>query len=195
MNAKDVKKYTLITAIANAAPTDAQAAGWFEELAAIDYTTAFEVWEFKLGLFAPNGRLENGEVCKTLDEKVFAGLLKASETKFRQLFCDSLPLIKLIYQNCMTSCSGSNLTFLINLILSNKLDAADEALRCTRNNETGDFGDRMRAVVDGVLSTYCAKNGVKKAELNKKQSTMLLDHIEKIKGANKAILRQRIKEL
>ena len=194
MNAKDIRKYNLITAIANAAADDAQIVSWFSELTAIDFAVAFEVWEYKLGLLAADGPT-NENVCKNIEETVFANFQKASEVNTRRLFCESLPLFKLVYGHCVTSCSGTNLGFLTGLILGGKLDAADEALRAARLNETEDFGERLRAVVDSVLSTYCAKNGVKKAELNKKQSTMLLDHIEKVKGPNKAILRQRIKEL
>jgi hypothetical protein len=53
----------------------------------------------------------------------------------------------------------------------------------------------MRTIVDQVFFTYCEKNGTKKPELTKKQSTLLLEFISKIKGPNKNLLTQRIKEI
>ena len=193
MNAKDIRKYNLITAIAEIPALSPSLEGNFSELAAIDFTTAFEVWEYKLGLCS--SELGNEAVAANLEEKIFGVFQKASESRTRQLLCESLPLIKLIYQQCISSCSGHNLMLLTNLFLSSKLEVADEMLRCTRLNETGDLGLRMKAVVDSILGTYCARNGVKKAELSRKQATLLLEHIDKVKGPNKAILRQRIKEL
>ena len=192
MTAKDIKKYNLICTIASA-EADLKLVGYFTELSGIDFTTAFEVWEYKMGLC--QNELGKPEVALSLEERVFAMFMNTSETKTRQLFLESLPLFKLVYGTSLTSATGCNLAFLTGLILSSKINEADEALRCMKSNITGDFGERMRAVFESVINTYCAKAGVKKAELNKKQKTLLLDYIGKIKGSNKAVLTQRIKEL
>ena len=193
MTSKDIKKYGLIVEIA-CAKTDADFGRLFAELCAIDFSTAFEMWEYKL--LQHQGELGNIKVAEKLERDLFAMFHKASETKTRSLFCESLPLNKLVYGS-ITAATGTNLSFLVNLILSNKIDFATNALNALKSNATAgfDYGDAMKRVVDGVFTTYCREKGVIKCELNRKQSALLLEYISKIKGPHKMLLTQRIKEL
>ena len=193
MNTKDIRKYTLISQLVNSKPQSAELPAQIAELAQIDFTTAFEVWEFVLHFSGKD--LANLSTAQNIETKVFENFVAQSETKTRQLLAASDPLIRLIYGACATSCTGVNLTTLINFILSAKLDAADVALASIRSNPTGDFGERMRIIVDTVFKTYCESKGVKKCELSRKQSALLLEYIGKIKGPIKMLLTQRIKEL
>lgn len=193
MNTKDIKKYSLINETLNAHADDKSIVDKITALASIDFTTAFEVWEYILT--AHQKRLEEEIVSVNLERKIFAVLNDLSESSFRRLFTESLPLNKLIYSICATSCTGTNLQFIANLILSAKLDAAEEALRCVKANFVEGYGERMKSIVDTVFYTYCTKNNVRKCELTRKQSTLLLEYVTKIKGPNKTLLGQRIKEL
>ena len=193
MNAKKIREYNLIIETAAADAGDAKLPTLLAELCAIDFTTAFEMWEYML--MQNQAQLSDTKVCANIEEKPFGMFLRVSETKTRQLFCESLPLQKLVYGVCATSGTSHNLAFLVNLILSNKLDNADECLRCMKSNGSVDFSEKMRVVVDGVFSTYCARNNVKVPVLNKKQVKLLLSHVEKVRGPNKALLTQRLKEL
>jgi len=193
MTSKDIRKYTLISILVNSKPSSAELPNQIAELAQIDFATAFEVWEFVLHFSGKD--LLKLETAQNIESKVFANFAALSETKTKQLLASSDPLLRLIYGACATTCTGMNLTMLISLILSAKLDAADVALAAVRSNPTGDFGERMRIIVDLVFKTYCEIKGVKKCELTRKQSALLLNYISKIKGPNKMLLTQRIKEL
>ena len=193
MNAKKTRQYNLIIEIAATDAADAKLPTLLAELCATDFTTAFEMWEFMLA--QSQAQLGDAEVCVNIEEKPFSMFLRISETKTRQLFCESLPLQKLVYGNCATGGTSHNLGFLVNLVLSNKLDNADECLRCLKSNSAVDFNEKMRIVVDSVFSTYCARNNVKVPVLNKKQVKLLLSYVEKVRGPNKALLTQRLKEL
>ena len=195
MNSKEYKKYNLIHAILNSQPNDEGLTGLLAELIGIDFTTVFEVWEYMLNHH--QAALSDAAISRNLESKLFALFNTASETKTRQLFIESLPLNRLVYSFTATSCTGANLTFIANLILSAKLEAAEQALTGVKANTTSDFdyGEAMRRVIDAVFATYCAREGVKKCELNRKQSALLLDYVSKIKGPNKSLLTQRIKEL
>ena len=195
MTPKEYKRYSLIGAILNSAPGDDGLFNLFSELAAIDFTTAFEVWECALN--GHQGALADRKIAGNLESKIFTLFNTLSETKTRQLFTESAPLNKLVYSFCATSCVGTNLQLLVNLILSAKIEAADQILACVKANALGsfDYGDAMLRVVDTVFATYCAEKGVKKCELNRKQSALLLQYVAKIKGPNKSLLTQRIKEL
>ena len=175
MTSKEYKKYELVAEIVNS-PADQSVAVKLGELCAIDFTTAFEMWEFSLAKHEG----------KNIDiEKTFAMFLRISEAKTRQLFIESAPLQKLVYG--ASELNGVLLEFLVNLILSNKPEHADESLRAAR--------EHLREIVDAVFATYCARNGVKVPVLSKKQKELLLSHVDKIKGPNRALLMQRLKEL
>jgi len=193
MNSKDIKKYGLIAQIVNTKPESAELITMLTELTNIDFTTGFEVWEFILT--ACQKDLGKPEIAKNIEAKAFEMFLNASETKTKQLLIASDPLMRLVYGSCATSCTGVNLSMLTQIILAAKIEAADVMLAAVRSNTTGDFGERMRIIVDNVFKTYCESKGVKKCELNRKQSALLLEYCAKIKGPNKMLLTQRIKEL
>jgi len=193
MNAKDIRKYVLINKLLSAKPEAPEIVTWLSELAGIDFSIAFEVWEFLLNFFAKE--TVDFVVASNIEAKPFAMFATLSETNTRRLLLASDPLIRLIYGSCATSCMDANLRFLTNLILSAKPEAAEPFLAAARANSTGDFGERMRFIVDSVFKTYCKSKDVKKCELTRKQSTLLLEYCAKIKGANKMLLTQRIKEL
>lgn len=193
MNTKDTKKYSLIHQILNSQPRNMELTAWLAELAGIDFTVAFEVWEYILAAYQKD--LADKSIAENVGTKAFDMFINLSETKTRQLLLASDPLIKLVYGACATSCTGANLAMLTQYILATKIEAAESMLSAVRSNPTGDFGERMRIIVDSVFKTYCESKGVKKCELNRKQSTLLLDYCAKIKGPNKMLLTQRIKEL
>ena len=193
MNAKKIREYSLIVETAAGGADNPKLPTLLAELCAVDFTTSFEMWEFML--MQNQEQLSDANTCANIEEKPFGMFVRVSETKTRQLLCESLPLQKLVYGTCASAAASHNLVFLVNLILSNKLDNADECLRCMKSNASIDFNEKMRVVVDSVFSTYCARNNVKVPVLNKKQVKLLLSHVEKVRGPNKALLTQRLKEL
>lgn len=107
-----------------------------------------------------------------------------------------MALSKLIYGASPTSCTGANLTFLASLIVGSKIADAEEILKAVKNNTTGDFAERMPAIVDATFELSMGKTGTKKAALNHKQTILLFDFVSKMKaGAAKNLLTQRLKEL
>ena len=186
MNPKAIRRYELIASASATAGFAAQRQNTLppilSELVAIDFQTAFEVWEMCL--------IRGAEV-------VQAGLdifLKASESKTRTLFMENANLIKLVFSS-KEATAKNVLEFLAAFILSNKLETADECLMRLRASTAVDFNDAMRPVIDTVFAVYCKEHGVRVPSFNKKQRDLLLDHINKIKGPNKALLLQRMKEL
>jgi len=180
MNQKTARKYQLICNIAS----NNKAFESLVELVVIDFTTAFEMWEFALSSGADA-------------EFVALGLdlfLKTSELKTKQLFAESLPLQKLVY-NSPAVMNQNVITFLVNYIIANKLEVADECLQKMRTNPSIDFNEALRMIVDFTFVASCDKNQTKVPVLNKKQKTLLVSYIEKIKGPNKALLLQRMKEI
>jgi len=178
MNQKTTRKYELIVDVAT---QPARFLKSLTELANMDFTTAFEMWEWDLA---------RGGDAVTCGLELF---LKLSEQKTRQLFAESLPLQKLVYSN-KEATDPTAMMFLANFIIGNKLDVADECLQKLRGNTHIDFNEAMKTVVDTTFTAYCAKNNVRVPSFNKKQKDLLINFIDKTKS-NRALLLQRVKEI
>jgi len=193
MTAKELKKYSLIIALGAMEAQDENILVYFTELAGNDFQTAFEMWEWKLGANA--NALADPAIAYNLETRVFGAFQNTSDSRLRQLLPSSPQLLKLIYNNSATAASAGNLAYLSSLVLTNKVEPADEIFKLIATNKTGDYAERMKIILDDIFQTYCAKNNTKVASLNRKQQMLLLEYALKIKGPNKNLLVQRIKEL
>lgn len=181
MNNKDIRKYDLVVEVGNQGSASA-----VKELATIDFNLAIDLWEYKM--------LKN--INTFVGEDVFAILESVSESKLRAAVLGNSALQKLIYGVSEDSCTGANLQFLASLIVSSKINEAEDILKMVKNNSSGDFAERMHAVVDAVFALSMGKTGTKKATLNHKQTILLFDFVSKMKaGTTKNLLTQRLKEL
>ena len=195
MNAKELKKYELVIRIGNTLPEDGKIIDLFSELAGVDFTAAVEVWTYMLNTYA--SELSQWNLAQNLEGNIFSLLSSKSDAKLKQMLGDSPTLGRLIYSSSATSCVGGNLAYLTGLILGSKIEQASSVLQmvAANKNTNMEFGERMKLVLDDVFTTYCAKNSAKVPSLNRKQTMLLLEYALKIKGANKNLLVQRIKEL
>lgn len=181
MNNKDIRKYDLVIEVGNQSGAVA-----LKELATLDFNMAIDLWEYKM----------------IKDINAFAGadifniLESVSESKLRAAVLGNPALLKLIYGASEESCTGANLQFLASLVVTSKINEAEDILKMVKNNPTGDFAERMHAVVDAVFALSMGKTGTKKATLNHKQTILLFDFVSKMKtGTTKNLLTQRLKEL
>ncbi|MDE6293653.1 MAG: hypothetical protein K2L88_03415, partial [Clostridiales bacterium] len=85
----------------------------------------------------------------------------------------------------------------INLLVANKVDVVDGIFKNVMKNELmkKSFGQYMLEFLDKFFIEVMKKNAGRKVELNRKQSTMLMSYAQKVKGDEKAMLVQRIKEI
>lgn len=181
MNNKEIRKYDLMVQIGNQGGALA-----LKELATIDFTMAIDLWEYKL----------IKDINAFAGEDIFNILESVSESKLRAAVLGNPALLKLIYGSSEDSCTGANLQFLASLIVASKINEAEDILKMVKNNPTGDFAERMHAIVDSVFALSMGKTGTKKATLNHKQTILLFDFVSKMKtGTTKNLLTQRLKEL
>ena len=181
MNNKEVRKYDLMVQIGNQGGAPA-----IKELATIDFNLAVDLWEYKM----------LKDINAFAGEDIFELLESVSESKLRALVLGNPALQKLIYGVSEDSCTGANLKFLASLIVASKITEAEDILKMVKNNVSGDFAQRMMAVVDAVFALSMGKTGTKKATLNHKQTILLFDFVSKMKaGTTKNLLTQRLKEL
>ena len=81
MNAKELKKYALVSAIGNSEPGSAELPGLFKELAGNDFQVAVEMWEYMLTTHV--ARLFDIGVSAVLEGAVFETLQKVSDVKLK----------------------------------------------------------------------------------------------------------------
>ena len=181
MNNKEIRKYDLIVEVGNQGGAVA-----LKELAALDFNMAIDLWEYKM--------IKDIDAFAGAD--IFNILESVSESKLRAAVLANPALLKLIYGASEESCTGANLQFLASLVVTSKINEAEDILKMVKNNPTGDFAERMHAVVDAVFALSMGKTGTKKATLNHKQTILLFDFVSKMKtGTTKNLLTQRLKEL
>ena len=117
MNNKDIRKYDLMVQIGNQGGAAA-----IKELAGLDFNLAVDLWEYKM--------LKN--IDTFAGEDVFQILESVSESKLRAAVLGNPALQKLIYGTSEASCSGANLQFLATLIVTSKINEAEDILRKAR---------------------------------------------------------------
>jgi len=193
MNAKELKKYNLVIQIGNTDPSSPQMVELLAELSGNDFQTGFEMWEYVMSMHAD--KLSREQFALNLEREVFNAMLARSESRTKQLLGESMPLLKLIYNQSATSASAGNLSYLTSLVVANKLDDAGEIMKFIVTNKSTDFSDRMRIILDDVFEASCKKSGSRVPSLNRKQQMFLLEYALKVKGPSKNVLAQRIKEL
>ncbi|MCL2755565.1 MAG: hypothetical protein FWE45_00755 [Firmicutes bacterium] len=193
MNAKELKKYNLVIQIGNTDPSSPQMVALFAELSGNDFQTAFEMWEYVMSLHAD--KLSREQFALNLEREIFNSMMVRSESRTKQLLGESMPLLKLIYNQSATSATAGNLAYLTSLVVASKLDDAGEIMKFIVTNKSTDFAERMRAILDDVFEASCKKSGLRVPSLNRKQQMFLLEYALKVKGPSKNVLAQRIKEL
>jgi len=191
MNQKQTRKYSLIENIFKSDFGSPMLPSAITELSSICFDTAAEVWEYTLTKNV-NKLPQNSQVMVDLILDVF---LKQSTQKTINYIYESLPIVKLIFGGNSLAGTDHTLNILANAIVANKIDIADNMLMALRNNTSIDFNVILKGVVERVFENYCAKNNTKVPVLNRKQKALLLAFVSKIKGPNKLLLEQRIKEL
>ncbi|MCL2586662.1 MAG: hypothetical protein FWE31_00295 [Firmicutes bacterium] len=192
MNSKELRKYTLIVEIGNCAPTYEGIIKLFDELARNDFQTAIDMWEFTMTTYAP--QLSKLEVSQLLETRVWEVFSSVSDARLKTNLGNNPQLLKLIYSS-VTAATAGNLAYITHLVMGGKIDAAGEILKLISLNKTPDYNTRMQAIVDDVFVAGCKKSGTTVPSLNRKQTMLLLEYALKMKGPQKNIMSQRIKEL
>ena len=179
MNKKTLRKYELVSELMT---TSENAMEKIRELCDIDFQTAFDMWEYKIGI-------SNGLVIAGFDF-----FQSVSEQKTRTAIAESIPVQKAIYSSTEAT-DPKLIEYLGNFVIANKLDTAEECLAKLRSNPHFDFNEIISNVINTIFALSCKKNNSRVPVLNKKQKALLIDYINKIKGPNKALLLQRMKEI
>ncbi|MCL2256569.1 MAG: hypothetical protein FWC11_06985 [Firmicutes bacterium] len=158
----------------------------------LDYSQAIDVWVYLITT-RENDLLKNTRIATMLGDDMFNLFFSNNSQKCLKALSDEIMLKKAVYQYCANSLTGENFKLLVNLIVSTKLEFADEILKCVIKNEKIKYGEAMKKLLEAIFIELLKKNP-QKIILNKKQTELLLGYVKKIKTDERAMLEQRIKE-
>ena len=196
MNAKQIKHYEILSEFFNSDMLKQAAVDkYFGALLKLDYALAEDLWEFML--IRNDADLKNPAFAALYIDHVFALFLKANAAKVQKTVVDRAVIQRAVFGFSPTADKGELFDMPINLLVANKVDVVDSIFKNASKNEAmkKSYGQYMLAFLDKYFIEMMKKNAGRKVELNRKQSTLLMSYAQKVKGDEKAMLVQRIKEI
>lgn len=196
MNAKQVKQYEILNEfftsdILKRAAVDK----YFGAMLKLDYTFAEDLWEYML--IRNDSELKNTAVAKLYIDHVFELFFAASSAKALKTVNDRAVVQRAVFGFSPTAHDGELFNLPVNLLVANKVDAVDAILKNVLKNEAmkPSFGGYMIAFLDKFFIEVMKKSAQRKVELNRRQSALLMSYVQKVRGDEKAMLVQRVKEV
>ena len=196
MNAKQIKQYEILSEFFNSDMLKQAAVDkYFGAMLKLDYGFAEDLWEFML--IRNDADLKNQVFASLYVDRIFELFLDAAAAKVAKTVIDRPVLTRAVFGFSPTADKGEKFNIPLNLLLANKVDAVDSVFKnAIKNDAMGcSFGKYMLEFIDKFFIEVMKKNASRKVELNRKQSTLLMSYAQKVKGDEKAMLVQRIKEI
>lgn len=196
MNAKQIKHYELLNGFFTSDMLKPAAVDkYFGELLKLDYSFAEDLWEYML--IRNDSDLKNQAVATLYIDRVFAMFESAASAKLLKTVTDKSVIGRAVYSFSPSVADGTMFDMTVNLLVANKVDAVESAFKNIVKNEamSKSFGGYMIKFLDKFFIEMMKKNPQRKVELNRRQSALLMTYVQKVKGDEKAMLVQRVKEV
>lgn len=196
MNAKQIKQYEILSEFFSSDMLKQAAVDkYFGAMLKLDYAFAEDLWEFML--VKNDADLKKHVFASLYVDRVFDMFLEAAAPKTAKTVVDRPVINRAVFGFSPTADKGEKFNIPLNLLLANKVDAVDSIFKNLSKNElmNKSFGQYLLEFIDKFFIEVMKKNAQRKVELNRKQSTLLMSYAQKVKGDEKAMLVQRIKEI
>ena len=196
MNAKQVKYYEIVSGFfASDIFNTAVVNKYFGDLLKLDYSLAEDLWEFML--IRNDSDLKNPAVASLYIEKLYNMFVAANAAKAAKTVVDRPVILRAVFRFSPAAAKGDLFMLPVNLLASNKVDMADAILKQVMQNEAmkPSFGQYMIDFLDRLFIEITKKDAQRRVKLNTKQSQLLLSTVQKVKGDERAMLVQRVKEV
>lgn len=194
MTAKEIKYMGLLKRYFAAANSrdEREYAAVMEAAIDFDYPSAVRLWEY--ALLECESKMSDKNYARVLCDETEAVFEKNNAARLARTIADSPTVRAALYRYSFTSLSRPEpIGYLVSAVVSGKTDEAEDIMKCALKNADGRFGEFLLAAVERVIIELIKKNA--KNPMPKKISALLLSYADKIKGAEKALIYQRIREL
>ncbi len=196
MNAKQVNFYEIVSGffgsdIFKPAVVDK----YFGELVKLDYSLAEDLWEYML--IRLDADLKNPAVAALYIEKLCSLFFSVNAAKAIKTVTDRPVVLRAVFRFSPSAADGELFMLPVNFLVSNKADVAEAVLKQVMLNEAMkvSFGGYMIKFLDRFFIELTKKDAQRRIKLSTKQSQLLLSTVQKVKGDERAMLVQRVKEV
>ena len=196
MNTKTVKYYEIISEFfASDFLKKAAVDKYFGAMLKHDYASAEDLWEFML--IRNDADLKNSAVAALYVDRAFELFYSAAEQRALKTVTDRPVIMRAVYAFSPSIVDGELFSLPINLLVAGKTDVVDAILKNVAKNEAmkPSFGQYMIKFLDRFFIETMKKSAQRKVKLSAKQSSLLMSTVQKVKGDEKAMLVQRVKEV
>lgn len=196
MTSKQLKFYQLFGEMCrktDIATNQTALSGSISALLELDYMLAQDGWEY-LATVHESTMSSKKEAGLNIGQIPLNLFYARAQIKCIKTVIDVPTIRRAVYMYNPLCGTGAGFSILTDAIVSSKTAEAEEILKCLVKNATIEYGAILKTVLERVFIELLKKSPTKKIELNKKQITLLLTYISKIKTDERAMLEQRIKE-
>lgn len=168
---------------------------YFGAMLKLDFTFAEDLWEYML--IRNDAELKNTAVAALYVDKVYGMFNAVSAQKTQKTLLDRSVVLRACFQFSPAVATGDLFMTAVNLLVANKIDSVDAILKCVAKNVAmkQSFGGYMVTFLDRFFIEMMKKSSQRRVELNRKQYSFLLEQVQKVRGDERAMLIQRVKEV
>lgn len=163
----------------------------------LDYYAATELWEFLI-LDNESKLQKDIPLAAVLCDKISQVFETKALTKYVKTLSENPVICRAAY-TYSPSCyvRPESVSHLVTYLVPAKIDDAAEILSCANKNTSNKatFGEFMKAVVEKLFIELLKKADDGRVRINRKTAALVQEYINKIKGPEKALLTQRLKEV
>lgn len=196
MNTKQIKHYEILSEFFASDFLKKPAVDkYFGALLKVDYSYAEDLWEYML--IRNESGLNTSAIGTLYLDNIFALFLDAAGARAIKTVVDRAVITRAVFTYSPTADGGELFDISVNLLLSNKVAAVDGIFKCLIKNTAmkPSFGEYMIKFLDRYFIELMKKSAQHRVELGRKQSELLMIYAQKVRGDERAMLVQRIKEV
>ena len=164
---------------------------FFDGVLALDYGKAVEMWEYFTTVY-DEAIAKDTKLSAFFGDELLEIFYKTDDKKTIKLLLENGAVSSTVYQ--YGTLNSIALNYLMELLVGGKVEYADYILKFIIKNQRLEFGPVFKNIMTAMIDSLTAKTG-QPPKLNKKIESMLMGYVEKIKTAEKALLKQRLVEL
>lgn len=168
---------------------------YFGALIKHDYAAAEDLWEFML--IKSDKDLGNSAVASLYLDRVFELFLKSGAAKAQKTVLDRPVVERAVFEFSPSVADGELFSVPLGLLIAGKIEPAESIFKhVAKNTAMGvSFGEYMIKFLDRFFIEMMKKSAQRRVKLNSKQSALLQATVQKVKGDERAMLIQRVKEV
>jgi len=166
-------------------------AKFFDNILAINFSLAGDSWEY----FATVNEefiVKDKKLTALFSDELLSKFTKSNERMTAKLLIDSAVIRRTVYQYGTFTDLAFN--YAVAQFAAGKADNGEEMLKHIVKNDNIDFGPTLKRIMEKMFSDILAKTGAP-PKLSRKMEDVLLNYIGKVKTDERAMLRQRVREL